>query len=195
MILLLCNNFPFLYNTRSLINEFAQRASGVTYLLWRRDIELVVYIWFGFEPVLRIWGFGGKTRSAEYCIKSGNSIRALNWRTISALGGFTKIWLCKKRAFPSFGKCWLPRKVMIRKAKLWNKVKSGRAGLVLGWVTIREYPVSWGPFLAGPVLVTTQGMFDAFLTPRRRFGCQGRPTELVHLGFSVSPSRTWRYWL
>ena len=68
MILLPCDNFPFLYNTRSLISEFAQRASGVTYFLWRCDIELVVYIWFGFEPVLRIWG----TMNTEQWLLSPN---------------------------------------------------------------------------------------------------------------------------
>ena len=41
--------------------------------------------------------------------------------------------------------------------QLSSKVKPGRAGLVLGWVTAREYAVSGGPFFARLVRIHTTG--------------------------------------
>ena len=64
------------------------------------------------------------------------------------------------------------------------EVKRGRAGLVLGWVTAWEYPVSWVPF-SFIRLSRARGDYNRarvmqFRRTRRRFGCKGNPTELVH---------------
>ena len=66
-------------------------------------------------------------------------------------------------------------KLVIRHCVI-TEVKPGRAGLALGWVTAREYAVSWGPFF----FARGHGDFNTgrtkpFWHPRRAFGCEGNP--------------------
>ena len=63
-----------------------------------------------------------------------------------------------------------------------SEVKPGRAGLVHGWVTVREYAVSWGPFPSPdyrPRGDFNRGCAMSFWRPWRGFGCEGNPTELL----------------
>ena len=59
-----------------------------------------------------------------------------------------------------------------------SEVKPGRAGLVRGWVTVREYGCVVGSFflrLTRPRGDSNRGCAMPFWRPRRGFGCEGNP--------------------
>ena len=73
-----------------------------------------------------------------------------------------------------------------------SEVKPGRAGLVRGWVTVREYAVSWGPFSFAWLQASwwfQQGMCDVFLTSSEGIWLRREPNRVFASGYSASPSQ------
>ena len=64
-----------------------------------------------------------------------------------------------------------------------SEVKPGRAGLVRGWVTVREYTPFLGVLFPSPDYRPrgdfNRGCAMSFWRPRRGFGCEGNPTEFL----------------
>ena len=73
-----------------------------------------------------------------------------------------------------------------------SEVKPGRAGLVRGWVTVREYAVSWGPFSFAWLQASwwlQQGTCDVFLTSSEGIWLRREPNRVFASGYSASPSQ------
>ena len=63
-----------------------------------------------------------------------------------------------------------------------SEVEPGRAGLVRGWVTVREYVVSWGPFSFAWLQASwwfQQGMCDVFLTSSEGIWLRREPNRVL----------------